>query len=325
MGNLVTFISFFIVLYCVYQLGSLAGIFSERSGVANVAIEGNMIIGAVLFAIIYETFHAKEALNMSTGISFFMGILITVPLGAVYMMLLSHLTNKYYADHIIVGTGMNLLAPALMILSYIIFSPYAGDYRPSYIIINMSDWIWHMKFEDGSFNNSFNFAYIFLLMTVVIIIVISWMVINKTSFGMRLKSSGENPYSLETSGVSVHKTRSKAIFISGLLSTYAGAIFIMGPNTFLFTVNGSGFLAIGIMILGQYRVLGTTIGSLILSAFISMISSLQYIHSGDGGFIDENRFLVQTIPFIIPIIGLMIFRKSYVPKAVGTNFKKDQR
>ncbi len=310
---MVSFLAAFICLYAVYQLASLAGLFSERSGTANVAIEGNMIVGAIVFVLIYQLLGFDKDIY-----SVLLAIIITVPLAGLYMMLLSILTNRYFADHIVAGTGMNLLAPALMMMLYWILSPTVVGYnRPGSVLFIIPQWYVTI---DG-FSTDLSYLHIFLVLLTILITVICYLTLNKTRFGLRLKSSGENPYSLETSGISVKKTRTIALYLSGILSSLAGIVFVT-KGTFFFTVNGSGFLAIGILILGQYRVIGTTIGSVVLALFIALFDTLP-LFLGSG--VAQLTYMMKIIPFVIPIIGLIIFKKSYVPKAVGTNFKKDQR
>ncbi len=324
MFALVTFLSVFIPLYCVYQLGSLAGLFSERSGVANVAIEGNMIVGAVVFSIIQQLM----VVHFSPLISFATALVLGVILSGLFMMLLAIMTNRYLADHIIAGTALNILAPALMILLYMVLSTnvetgsgspvWSGNIPPI-----ISDWNWHLTI-DGKSNNDFNTMYLVILVITILILFLSNFALNKTKFGLRLKSSGENPYALETAGISVKKTRTTALYIAGMLSSLAGIAFaIKGP--FFFTVKGSGFLAIGILIMGQYRIKGTVIGSLLLATFIGTFDTVEILKgTSDLGFI-KNVNILKMLPYLIPLVGLIFLRTSYVPKAVGTNFKKDQR
>ncbi len=297
----------FFILYSVYQLGSLAGLFSERSGTANIAIEGNMIVGATLFSIFWSLFNGSIE-NSSIAIIF--SIFFTIVISSTYMLLLGYITSKYMADHIIVGTGMNMLAPAIGLLLYGLIIKNQPSISPTY-----GDWIGYIN---GSIQYNMLFVYFFI--ATILILILSAFVLNKTKFGLRLKSSGENPYALETAGVSVFKTRMIALWIAGALSTFAGIAFAV-KGTFNFTVNGSGFLSIGILLLGQYRVSGTIIGSAIFALFISFFNNWAIIIPGEANL----QFLMNVIPFVIPIIGLMIFKTHSAPKAVGTNFKKDQR
>lgn len=320
MSTIITFLSIALVLYVVYQLGSLAGIFSERAGVANVAIEGNMIIGAVVFGLIYNNLTYTGGPELTETMGFIIAIIISVPLSATFMFLMSTLTNRYLSDHIIAGTGLNLIAPAIMLLIYnSLFIGASTDLVINNISLDISNFVMNI---DG--NRDMNYLILFFVAITILIVLVSSFVLNQTKFGLRLRSSGENPYALETAGISVNKTRTIALYISGLLSSLAGAAFMLKGN-FYFTVEGSGFLSIGIMILGQYRVYGTFIGSIILSSFIALINTVLRMNAGLDSMIGDMYYLVKALPFIIPIIGLMVFRKSYIPKAVGKNFKKDQR
>ncbi len=312
-------------LFAVYQLGSVAGIYSERSGVANVAIEGNMIIGAVIYAVFFQILTNSSGINMPEVLAIIISVTSSMLLSATYMLLLSHATNKYMADHIIVGTGMNLLAPALAFLLYFLLSPNVPELHPTNFKIIYGS---YMNVVNDGVSRPFTLQYIHIIFVVIAIAVsvaTAWL-LNETRFGLRLRSSGENPYSLETAGVSVAKTRRTALYIAGMLSSLAGIAFTT-KGTFFFTVNGSGFIAIGIMLLGQYRISGTLIGSLIMSLFIGFFETTIYLTGpiSNIDFLKEFNTLMKIIPFIIPLIGLMIFRKSYVPKSVGKNFKKDQR
>ncbi len=324
MYALVTFLGVFLPLYCVYQLGSLAGLFSERSGVANVAIEGNMLVGAVLFSIIQQLLLQ----TLTPLVALVLSILISIPLAALFMLLLSLMTNRYMADHIISGTAMNILAPALMILLYLVLSPNVQmvDGSPKWsgnIPALVNEWIINLK-VNGSTNISLNWIYFVYLALTLIILIVSIFTLNKTAFGNRLKASGENPYSLETAGISVAKTRRTSLYIAGLLSSLAGIIFAT-KGTFFFTMKGSGFIAIGIIILGQYRILGTVIGSLVMASFIGMIDTLEFMKgTSDLEFLKQIN-LLKAIPYILPLLGLVFLKTSYVPKSVGKNFKKDQR
>lgn len=320
-----TFLIFFLVLYSTYQLASLAGIFSERSGVANIAIEGNMIVGAVLFMSFAQNLEGMNQLP-----AFFISLIASMALSSTYMLLLGLATNRYMSDHIVAGTAMNLLAPALMMMLFI-FTNNQYNYEAGksisniYTVFNDRSWYIPLTNSEGEKINEINYMLIFVVVLALVAALISSFVISKTKFGLRLKSSGENPYSLETSGVSVAKTRLQALLIAGLLSSLAGVAFIMRPtNTFAFTVKGSGFLAIGIIILGQYRVSGAFIGSVVLASLIGLCDTVQYYYVSDP-IIGSYTTLVKGIPFLIPIIGLILFRKSYIPSGVGKNFKKDQR
>ncbi len=324
-GTFTIFLAVAFPLFATYQLGATAGIFSERAGVANVAIEGNMIIGAVLYAVLFSIFSDASGLAMPQWIAITLAIIITMFVAGFYMMILSHITNKYMGDHIIVGTGMNLLAPALAFLMWFFISPAASPTSHSAIIDIVYNSNINVMQDKLRFFNLTWLQISFVVMAIVISIVAAWF-LNETKFGLRLRSSGENPFALETSGVSVARTRRTALYIAGMLSSLAGMAFL-SKGTFFFTVKGSGFLAIGIMIIGQYRIGGAFIGSVLLAVLIAFFDVVGK-ESGilpDVMFLQNYSFIMRTIPFIVPLIGLMVFKKSYAPNAVGKNFKKDQR
>ncbi len=301
----------FMFLYAIYQLGSLAGVFSERAGVANIAIEGNMIIGATLFAVFWNIM--PESIANIPQLSLFICIMIAVGFSILYMSLLTLFTNRFYADHIIVGTGLNLFAPAIAIMIWLAVIVFPEN-------VQMSGEFNHWMYEYNA-STSLNTLAIWMSAIALAIAFVAWYFINKTKYGLRIKSSGENPYALETSGISVRKVRRFALIIAGALSGLAGVVFVIKNPTFNFTVLGSGFISIAILIMAGHRVKGTVIYSVIFAASISIFDSWLVIAPGSSISSD----LMMMLPFAIPIVGLLIYRKRTIPKAVGQNFRKDQR
>lgn len=321
MDNLLHFLSIALILYCVYQLGSLAGIFSERSGVGNIALDGAMIMSAVLFSIFYENLY--PALNGCMILTVVFSLLLVIPLSIAWMMILAVLVNRYQANHFIAGTGMNLVAPALGMLLYSVFSVNSNGTLKHNFVLSMSDWNIPITTATGV-NQDINwFIILFLIMTVIIVCLVA-VIINQSSFGLNFTSAGENPYAVETAGVSVLKTRYITLAIAGCLCGLAGSIFIIkGP--YLFTVEGAGFLSLGVMILGKYRIRGTIIASIVLASLIAGFETIPYVIGFDDSSIVELTYLFKIFPFIIPIIGMMVFSNQNFPAAIGQNFKKDQR
>ncbi len=303
----------FLFLYSIYQLASLAGVFSEKSGVVNIAIEGNMLLTAALFAVYWIAL--PETIQNIPELRLFISIFLAILSGMVYVLLLSYFTNRYLADHVIVGTGMNLLAPALAILIYL------STVAPNGIEnIQMAGEFNHwMIFYDAS--TSLNKLAIWMAGSAVLIALGSAWYLNETKGGLRIRTSGENPYSLETAGISVSKTRRKALLIAGALSGLAGSIFLIMTPTFGFTVTGSGFLAIAILIMAGHKVSGTMFYSAILAVFMTVFNS--WLKLVPGSVIPAD--VMMTLPFIFPIIGLIIFRNRSIPSAVGKPFSKNQR
>lgn len=318
MDILITIIPVFLLLFSIYQIASLAGLFSEKSGVANIAIEGNMVLSATIFSILLKFLYRDTAMDES--LCLFISIIITCVISSFYMMILSICTNRYLADHVIVGTGMNLLAPALCLLLWIVTinSEWGLDGIKGTISMGSEFTNWNVNLASGDTVNKLD---LWFPIASIVIAIISGFYLNKTKSGLRLRSSGENPFSLETSGVSVSKTRRNALIIAGLLSGLAGSMYVVYNPAFKFTVTGYGFIAIAILIMSGYRVLWTTLWSVVFALFFSIFSN--WFSIAPMSAIPSD--LMMALPFLVPIIGLLIFKKQGVPKAVGTNFKKDQR
>jgi len=307
MNSFLEILSAFLFLFSMYSMASMAGLLSERTGIVNIGIEGTMIIGAVWFALISNVLN--DTMNV-WGI-LIISLFISIILSSIYTQLLSVVTINYMADHTIAGTGLNLLAPALAML-------FAGILTGNTSSISQIDFkAFSLTLSDGGV---FSFLSIIVTVISVSILLIGWFILSKTKTGLRLKASGENPYALETSGVSVNKTKYKSMLFSGALAGFAGAIFVM-DKSFHFTVNGSGFIALGILIFGQWSIIGITIGSALIGILVAIFQNWVTVFGGDS----QVGYLMNTIPFIIPLIGLMLFKSVSGPAAVGKPFRKDMR
>lgn len=321
MDNLLHFLSIVLILYCVYQLGSLAGLFSERAGVGNIALDGNMIFSAVVFAIFYE--NLLQSFDGLIFITIVASLMLTIPISICWMMILAILVNRYQANHFIAGTGMNIVAPALALLLYAVCSINTNGTILHKFTFTIADWNIGIKTSNG-INNDLNWFVIGFVGLTILITIASSFLINRTSFGLSLISTGENPYAVETSGVSVNLTKYIALAISGALCGLAASVFLMkGP--YQFTVEGSGFLSLGVLILGKYKIKGTIFASITMAVLIGFFQTIPYIIGFDNESLVELTYLFKIFPFLIPIIGMIIFRNNNFPAAVGQNFKKDQR
>ena len=307
MANFLEILSAFLFLFSMYSMASMAGLLSERTGIVNIGIEGTMVIGAVWFALLSNTFNG----HMNVWWILIVSLIISIVLSSLYTQLLSVVTINYMADHTIAGTGLNLLAPALAML-------FAGILTGNTSSISQIDFkYFSATLSDGG---SFSFLSIIMVVISVTILFMGWFILSKTRTGLRLKASGENQYALETSGVSVNKTKYKSMLFSGALAGFAGAIFVM-DKSFHFTVNGSGFIALGILIFGQWSIIGITIGSALIGILVAIFQNWVTVFGGDS----QVGYLMNTIPFIIPLIGLMIFKSVSGPASVGKPFRKDMR
>ncbi len=292
----------FIVLWAAYLLVSLAGLFSEKSGVTNIGLNGIMVMGAMAFSMIMASDSIRDVFGAWTP---FIGLIAGGLIGIVFSLLFGVFVISFYSDQVIVGTAINIVAAALSII--IIQSVYEQDFINFTVDNPIDSW-------------TINIVYVAFLVIALIAIIISFIIFAKTRFGLRIKASGENPYALETSGVSVTKIRYQSQVISGLLAGMAGAIAMQTlQNNFEGTVNGMGYIALAILIFGQWKVVGIVIGSIIV-AFLMAIG--QYWLTFNINFPAE---IIKMLPFVVPIIVMMITKTSNAPRAVGKPFKKDER
>ncbi len=297
------FITSFIAFFTIYSLASLSGLLSERSGVVNIGIDGTMIIGAITFVSILQI---KPFMDFFGVLAPFVAIFIAMIATMLYSTLFSIVVINYMGDQVIAGTAINMIAPALsLIIMKSIFETNTLTFS------NLSQ---------GWLGTVDTFAFVMMIICFIVIGII-WLLLSKTKWGLRLSSAGENPYALETSGVSVMKTRWISLTIAGALSGIAGALFpiALGTSAFSGTVNGTGFIAIAILLVGQWKVSGILLTSLLFS----LLTSVANMWTGFG--IDFPSELVNIIPFIIPLIVMVIIKTSSGPDSVGKPFKKDMR
>lgn len=295
-------LSIFLILFAAYLLASTAGLVSEKSGTVNISIEGSMIMGATLYTLMMDG-HGMGWSSLGIG-GVFYSMLIAGMGGVAFGSLLGVATSFFRADNIIAGTALNLLAPTLFII--IRFGMTGGDFAVS------APPIWTI------------YEYFPHIMAAIALAIsgITWIVLHKTVIGLRLRTAGENPYSLETSGISTNMTRFGVLLVAGLLAGMAGAVIRMNEwGQFVGTVYGAGFIAVGIVIFGQWKIVGTVFGSALVAIMLAFIQ----VATGTWEFMEKYRDLFYIIPFVLPLLTMMLFKKVSPPAAVGKPFSKSTR
>lgn len=297
-----------LILFAAYMFASSSSLISEKAGVTNISIEGNMIMGAILYCVFMKTMDETSLESFSPLISVFLSGIFT----SIFSWLFAIVVIKAYGNQIITGTGINLLAPAIAtFIGYMVFgtADSAAISKPENMI--------------GGFNE-YIYPILFVLIAIFVILFIGFY-LNKTKGGLIIRASGENPYALETSGISVNKIRMKVLLFTGLLSGIAGAIWVQTQSGgFRWTVLGAGFMAVGIVIFAQWKVSGIVIGSFIIALLssISMNYLLIPILSNAQGIL---LLILRILPYSIPILVLIFMKSESSPKYLGKTFKKDQR
>ena len=310
-------LSYMLIFATSLSFVALGGMFSERSGIINIGLEGIMVVGG---------FTGLLVLNglLGAGVPSILIIIITILssiiAGILYSLLLAVVAIEFKADQTLAGTALNLLATAVAI---IFTKRLSGGASTS---IHYQKDIFVFSFGPFSFN-------IFLFIAIAVIIA-SFFVLYKFRFGLRLRACGENPSAADSVGINVKFYRYMGVIISGGLAGLGSLAYILPTQSFWNSasgVSGFGFLALAIMIFGQWKPIRISIISLVFSFFLA----LSYVYSGifeallgfsltaEHGVTSE---LFKMLPFIASLILLTFTSKrSRAPKAEGIPYDKSVR
>lgn len=296
---------------------ALGGMFSERSGVINIALEGIMIIGAftsIFFINIFEGALSGQTLMI-------LAIIIAAVSGAIFSLLHAFASINLKADQTISATALNMFAPAFVIF-----------------IARMIQGVQQIQFTDSFhinkvpllgdipiigpllFQNCYITTYIGIL-----IFIISAIVINKTKFGLRLRACGEHPQAADSVGVNVYRIRYAGVIISGVLAGIGGLVFVVPTSTnFNASVAGYGFLALAVLIFGQWRPKRIIIAAFFfgfMKTLASVYSAIPFIRT-----LPIPNEVYKMIPYVATLIVLAFSsRNSQAPRAEGIPYDKGSR
>ena len=335
------------LLYAVpLMIVALAGVFAERSGIINLALEGIMIFGAfvgVLFVRVMQGNPAILALKEADNWVALQGLeiatmLIAAALGALFSLLLSFASVNLKADQTIGGTALNLMAPALVLFLVRIIANQntlqmaTGD-AASWFMIKKTTLGFSRTADLGFLGNTFlHKVYLATYICILLYVVLS-IILYKTKFGLRLRSCGENPQAADSLGINVYKMRYAGTTISGALAGMGG--FVYSLTTANCTSNGDvagfGFLALAVMIFGNWKPGNIAGAALLFGMFKCIAASYSSIDiNGDGIYmlaeIGISSHLYRMLPYIITLIVLAFTsKKSRAPKAEGIPYDKGQR
>jgi simple sugar transport system permease protein len=311
-------------------LGALAGMFSERSGIINIALEGIMVFGS-LFAALFLTRGIMDSTLAQTHPQFvvFLATIVAGLSGGLYSLLLGFAAIKLKANQVISGTALNIFAPAFAILlAYSVISLGVSSIRlPRGIVMSpeffglaiddMPRWVYTMFFSSLYLTTPLS----------IIILIIAFVTLYKTKFGLRLRACGEHPQAADSVGIKVVRMRYIGVFISGILAGIGGFAFAManGSNHEP-DVLGYGFLALAVMIFGNWKPFKILFGALFFSLFKTIAvfaSTLSFLPSFGLTKVDN---LYKTLPYIITLVVLAFTsKKSRAPKAEGIPYDPGQR
>ena len=325
---------------------ALAGVFAERSGIINLALEGIMIFGAfigVLFVnIVQQTdffvnAYANDNYLALQGLEL-LAMLAAAVMGAVFSLLLSFASVNLRADQTIGGTALNLLAPALVLFFIRIIanqnslSMSSGD-AASWFMIRKTMFGYGRTDDMGFLGETFVHRVYLATYICILLFVILSIILYKTRFGLRLRSCGENPQAADSLGINVYKMRYIGTTISGALAGMGGFVYALTTSNCMATgdVAGFGFLALAVMIFGNWKPLNIAGAALLFGLFKCISASYTSLDiNGDGVYLLANLgisvHLYRMLPYLITLIVLAFTSKSSrAPKAEGIPYDKARR
>lgn len=296
---------------------ALGGLFSERSGVINIALEGIMIMGAfagIFFIHIFNTSFPPQLLLI-------LAILVSGAVGLLFSMLHAFASIHMKADQTISGTALNMFAPAFCIFfARMIQGSQQIDFTNVFRIEKMPVLGSIPVIGELFFQNTYITTYIGFG-----ILITSVIVLYRTKFGLRLRSCGELPQAADAAGISVYKMRYAGVAISGFLAGIGGLVFVIPTSTnFNATVAGYGFLALAVLIFGQWKPLRIMFAALFFGFMKTLASTYSVIPFLYQLGIPGNVY--KMIPYIATLIVLVfVSRSSAAPAAEGEPFDKGKR
>ena len=325
---------------------ALAGVFAERSGIINLALEGLMIFGAfigVLCVRVLQTtafFEGVKAAGSFWGLQGLMllAMIFSALMGSIFSLLLAFAAINLRADQTIGGTALNLMAPALVLFFIRIIANQntlqmaTGD-SASWFMLKKSHLGYGRNEEMGFLGDTFlNKVYLATYICILIYVLLS-IILYKTRFGLRLRACGENPQAADSLGINVVRMRYTGVLISGALAGMGGFVYAM--TTANCTSNGDvagfGFLALAVMIFGNWKPLNIAGAALLFGLLKCVAASYASLDiNGDGVFLLKelgiNSNFYRLLPYLITLIVLAFTSKSSrAPKAEGIPYDKSTR
>ena len=312
---MILLIQYTLVFTSVLMLVALGGCFSEHSGVINIGLEGIMVFGALGGALVMSFLPA----GTSAFIIVLLSICAAMLMGIIYSLLLAVASINFKADQTLVGTAMNLLGTAGATVIVKAINTAANPNNPSatvqyisarkaFLIVNGYEFNWFMPLA-------------------LCLLILAYVILYKTRFGLRLMSCGEHPQAAASVGINVYKMRYAGVLISGLLGGLGGLVYITeGVSEWKFEngVAGFGFLALAVMIFGGWKPFRIALAALLFGFF----RALSNVYTGFDLLSRLNlpSTIYNMLPYIISLIVLIFFSKnSAAPKAEGIPYDQGSR
>ena len=314
---MILLLQYTLIFASVLTLIALGGCFSERSGVINIGLEGIMVVGALGGALVMKFLPVSVGAFPMVALT----ILASALFGCIFSLFLAVAAINFKADQTITGTAMNMLATAgaTVIVKAMNTAASGGNDVSSDISYTHAKDLFVVRMGEFEFN--------WFMLVAAICLVISYVALYKSKFGLRLRSCGEHPQASASVGISVQKMRYSGVLISGLLGGLGGIVYITaGVSVWKFEngVAGFGFLAMAVMIFGAWHPLRIALAALLFG----FLRALGNVYSGFDLLMMLNipSVVYNMLPYIISLVVLAFTsKKSRAPKAVGIPYDQGTR
>ena len=315
---MILLLQYTLIFASVLLLVALGGCFAERSGVINIGLEGIMVIGALGGALVMKFM----PVTVGAPIMVLTTAVVSALFGMIFSLLLAVAAINFKADQTITGTAMNMLATAGATVAVKAMNTAAsnGNDVSSDIAYTHTKDLFIVRIGD-----TFEFNWFMLIAAVCL--VVSFVVLYKTRFGLRLRACGEHPQAADSVGINVYKMRYAGVLISGLLGGLGGIVYITaGVSVWKFEngVAGFGFLAMAVMIFGAWHPLKIALAALLFG----FLRALGNVYSGFDFLAALNvpSVVYNMLPYILSLVVLAFTSKrSRAPKAEGIPYDKGTR
>jgi simple sugar transport system permease protein len=313
---MVLLLQYTLLFASVLILVALGGCFSEHSGVINLGLEGIMVMGALGGALTLKYINS----SLPSLLIVLAVLVVSIICGVVYSMLLAFACINFKADQTLVGTALNLLAAAA---ATVIAKTINIAEDPN----NVSSTVQYVAAKKALVVNIGKFQFNWFMLVAFIALVCAYVVLYKTRFGLRLMACGEHPQAADSVGINVYKMRWAGVLISGMLAGVGGIVYITaGVSEWKFEngVAGFGFLALAVMIFGQWKPINIGLAALLFGFF----RALSNVYSGFDFLAALNipGSVYNMMPYIISLIVLAFTSaNSRAPKAEGIPYDKGSR
>ena len=310
--------SFLIAYVAILSITALGGMFSEKSGTVALSLEGCMTFSAFIGGVMMYVLPA----SLPDGLSALIVVLSSIIGAGLYSLLLALACITFKANQTLAGTALNILSTAFAVV--LIKQMTRTDALP----------VGNSRLNFTRFYSIFNVnlfgvqgvKFNWLVLIALALIPIVYFVIYKTRYGLRLSSCGENPSSADSLGINVVKTRYIGVLFSGLFAGLGGLLLITMNAEWEFAngANGFGFLALAVLIFGQWKPLYIFLGAFIFSIFKTL--SVVYPSIDFLANLGISSYFYLALPYIVCLVVLVFTSKKNIgPKALGEPYNKGKR